>query len=527
MELATALVWTLRIVLPIILFCIYFKFQSKEPGSEASYASSSGKGRIPRSKLLAHRKVAKEDPTVPESLATLTLKDQTQAPSLFQSGGDRGGGGKGGRGSRPGREDRGGQKGERREKREPKDKEQPEKSRASLEAKRQQVIETIPPDEGAAATPAAEGAAEMSANQEKMNLESLLNFVAFNRKDQQRSFIVDEEVPPPPPPKLASLSAEPSGPLKAEALDLTKTTAEKANAEAQMVLRGALNFKRVDIAKDLYEQLSACNIEISESTFTLMIEASVIAKDLKSSSDFLMKMETSGHSPATDLLDKVLDLYSNQKTQREQEKQNSQARQVPTAALGDFGYQEVAMPAERTKLTSASRPFVPSFGIPPPPPKPPTVDKPLAEADSEGKNEEAAEKATTADGSAEAAAGLERTKLTAAAKPFEPLWNGGPKQEFVGWDAGLPMPNPWDGGYNSAEDYFMTSAYDNYKKGKGSDGAVKDHDDQGGKHGYEKGRGKGKANKGKINDSNDAGKGGPVKKWKPKEVPGETVATAA
>ncbi|CAK9028427.1 unnamed protein product [Durusdinium trenchii] len=141
--------------------------------------------------------------------------------------------------------------------------------------------------------PSAQGAVQLKESEEKMNLESFLNYVAFNKKAQ------------------------------VQVLDLSEANAEKANAEAQMVLRGALNFKRVDVAKELYEQLAAANVDIFSATFSLMIEASVLAKDLKTSSDFLMKMESSGHSPSSELLDKVLDLYSNQKTQREQVKNKS------------------------------------------------------------------------------------------------------------------------------------------------------------------------------------------------------------
>lgn len=63
------------------------------------------------------------------------------------------------------------------------------------------------------------------------------------------------------------------------------------NFKAQMVLRGALNFKRVDVAKakrrnelhqailqhgsifqELYDQLAAANVDIFSATFSLMIE---------------------------------------------------------------------------------------------------------------------------------------------------------------------------------------------------------------------------------------------------------------
>lgn len=362
---------------------------------------------------------------------------------------------------------------------------------------RQQVLETIPADPEVA-TPAAEGAAEMVANQEKMHLESLLNYVAFKSKDQQRNFVVEEDAPPPPPPKPMDMADE-GMPLKA--LNLSHTTVEKANAEAQMVLRGAINFKRVDIAKDLYEQLSSANIEVAEPTFTLMIEAAVLAKDLKSSSDFLMKMETSGHTPATDILDKVLDLYSNQKQQREQEKQSQKdARQAQSSALGNFGYQEAA-PEARTKLTSDARIFVPAWGIPPPPPpKPP----PKADEESEGKKEEA-ETADAATEAAQPATEVKRTALKAAAKPFAPMWNG-PGQ----FDEPAPVWDTWN-----AEE---SNGYSKSKGGKGFQ--VTDLED-GGSDGYEKGRGKG--NKGKANSSSDASKASTGKKWKPKE----TAATAA
>lgn len=370
------------------------------------------------------------------------------------------------------------------------------------------MLETIPADPEVA-TPAAEGAAEMVANQEKMHLESLLNYVAFKSKDQQRNFVIEDDAPPPPPPppsKSASVAAEEGAALKA--LDLSGTTVEKANAEAQMVLRGAINFKRVDIAKDLYEQLSSASIEIAEATFTLMIEAAVLAKDLKSSSDFLMKMETSGHSPATDILDKVLDLYSNQKQQREQEKQNNANRQAQSA-LGNFGYQEVIQEA-RTKLTSDARIFVPTWGIPPPPPKPPAK----ADEESEGKKEEA----ETADAVTEAAQPVpeQRTKLKAAAKPFEPMWNG---PQFG--EPAPPMPT-WDTW--NAED--SNNGYGKSKGGKGH-GSFQIYDspsndlENGGSNDYDKGRGKG--NKGKANGSSDATKASTGKKWKPKE----TAATAA
>jgi len=153
------------------------------------------------------------------------------------------------------------------------------------------------------------------------------------------------------------------------------------------VLRGAINFKRADVARDVYEKLQASKVEITEPSFTLMIEACVLAKDLKSGSDFLMKMETSGYCPNSELLDKVMDLYSQQKSQRVLEKQGQQpdAPGAPAPAPEP----EETLAGQRAKLSSDAPIFVPSFG-----------------------GEEAPE-----------AELRDRTKLTAAAKPFEPQFN--------------------------------------------------------------------------------------------------------
>ncbi|CAE7479281.1 CWC27, partial [Symbiodinium natans] len=190
--------------------------------------------------------------------------------------------------------------------------------------------------------PSAQGALQHKESEEKMNLESFLNYVAFNKKTQA------------PTPQV---------------LDLSEASADRANAEAQMVLRGSMGFKRVDVAKDLFAQLDAASVDVSATTFTLMIEACVVARDLKSASDFLMKMEASGHSPNSELLDKVLDLYSNQKAQKEVSKAD-RVKEDPDAELD---LEAIAL--TRQKLKSDAPIFVPSFGIPPPPPKPKPVEE--------------------------------------------------------------------------------------------------------------------------------------------------------
>ncbi|CAE7207874.1 CWC27, partial [Symbiodinium sp. KB8] len=208
-------------------------------------------------------------------------------------------------------------------------------------------VETIPPVQLAEVPtelpPSAQGALDLKESEEKMNLESFLNYVAFNKKTQDK----DNQV-----------------------LDLSEASAERANAEAQMVLRGSMGFKRVDVAKDLFAQLDAASVEVFATTFTLMIEACVVARDLKSASDFLMKMEASGHSPNSELLDKVLDLYSNQKAQKDVSKLKE-----PHDEGVDAEFDMEAMSLTRQKLKSDAPIFVPSFGIPPPPPKPKPVEE--------------------------------------------------------------------------------------------------------------------------------------------------------
>lgn len=328
MELATALIWTLRIVLPIILFWIYFKLQT--PKDE--YAGGPKTNCHTRAALLEHRKatLARGGP-VPESMENLTLKGEAEAPALFASAPSRqprggGGGGRKPAGESAARRDRG----ERPEKREPR-----EPREAPMEEPREEVAAAPQPSK---ASPAAAEPIVGGEESDKMHLESLLNYVAFSRKEQQRTFLIDGEAgappPPPPPPKKKAPAAAPPEQAATTTTKISTESSGKANAEAQMVLRGAMNFKRSDVAKELYDQLAGSDVEISEQTYTLMIEACILTKDLKHASDFLMKMEAKGFCPDMELLDKVMDLYSVQKGQREQEKQIAKAGGAAMKMLG-------------------------------------------------------------------------------------------------------------------------------------------------------------------------------------------------
>lgn len=507
MELTTALIWTLRIVLPIILFCVYIKFQTAKDEKQLSKPTSTV-NRHNRNTILSHRKAAAGKPKH-EDLSNLVLKDQSQAPELFQfaEGGRRPGGRGAGRS--------GGQRSEekrdrpKREPRSPKDHgEKGERESRRPPQRPQSELEKRLFDEAPAETPAAEGAAQLNEDQEKMHLESLLNYVAFNRKEPQRNFMLDEDsAPPPPPPNKPAVVTSSTGEGEETVKELGKMTTEKANEEAQMVLRGAMNFKRVDVAKDLYAQLAAQNVDISESTYELMIEAAILAQDITSSTDFLMKMESSGHSPCSELLDKVLDLYSSEKSQRDQRKKK--AADAQGAESGDA--QEA-----RAKLKSDAPIFVPSFGIPPPPPKPKEA---AADGDGPGGTEEAAEETPGAEATNQPAS---RTKLKSASQAFVPQFSNFDMEPTYDLNAdtttwGMPMV--------PSEDYiFPGEAYgehwwksDQNWKGRKGDDVSNGKDKNGGGKSPAKGRGKqAKSGKGKSDDA--PAKTEEVKKtWKPKE----------
>lgn len=441
MELATMLIWTLRIVLPIILFCIYFKLQSPK---EESWPGPT-KNKVSRGALLNRKNVTANDP-VPDEISTVKLAGPDTAPDLFAAPAQQRGGGR----DRAGR-DRGKGRGrgddEDKPPRERRDRQEKRSGKTDLRGvqpsdSRAPDTDDIPTasdattDAAAAfAAPAATSDAatpEPSPIEEKKNLESLLNYVAFNRKEQQRTFIVDETAPPPPPPPppkkpAAAESAGADGVDSANAAvsrDLAPAAeGEDANADAQKILNGAIKLKRgADVAHNLYNKLSEQEVEISERTFALMIEACVQAQDLKSSSDFLMKMEAAGHAPDTELLDEVMELYSSQKTQRESARMaNEQVTREPNSSKDMLSKQMdealASACAGRAKLSSTASLFVP-FGAgagtdmqPPPPPGPPP---------SKTKKEEKANEEPSL--TAEEAYALEqqRTSLKASAKAFQP-----------------------------------------------------------------------------------------------------------
>jgi len=291
LDITTFLVWTLRIVLPVLFFAIYFRLQGvkQQPVSR--------KNVITRDRFLQLKESVKGRPT-PDSMKNIAMKDQTQAPHLFSGTG---------RAPRP---ERG-----RRVSDEPK----VEKKKRSDRHEKKELE----------ATPEATSAAK-----DQMHLESLLNYVAFNRKEQQRNFLPDSSGGDLPPPPKKGDDVEDGGVL--EPSNLSGAAADKANSEAQMVLRGAMGIQRPDVARHLYDCLIEAHVEISETTFELMIDVCVAASDLKGASDFLMKLETAGFKPNSDVLDKVLDLYTKQQ-ETESLKASAEVEAVLGAVLSEAG----------------------------------------------------------------------------------------------------------------------------------------------------------------------------------------------
>jgi len=433
MELSTALIWTLRIVLPIILFCIYFKLQTPK---DEQYSGST-ENRYTSKQLLAQRKVVLGRP-VPREIANIATKDKTEAPSLFVGGRA----GKGGR--RVGDESRGvnskGKKGRSGEESQEGNKNADEEGH-NMTAKDEYIIQPIV--------------------QDKMNMEALVNYVAFSGTRQQRIFLVngyDAPPPPPPPPKL-----EDSGSPAAS------TVADKASFDMHLVLRGAASLRRSPITKHIYDQLTeARTIEKNDVTYELMIEACLLAEDLKGASDFLMQMESAGFLPRPSLLDKVMELYAKQKQKPVSKAEASEKATEAVALKAGLGLPWMDELGARTKLCSTAPVFVP-FVVPPPPP--PT--------DSPGLDEINLEES--------------RTKLSASSKAFEPKFN-------VTFEAFKPVAHSWTAEEPEEQDFDYRKGQngkgqngntweqgENYGKGKGRDKDWHSRDDY-------RGKGKGHAN---------------------------------
>lgn len=315
MSAADMLIWLVRVILPMVLFWIWCQTQPKGTGGKHCYL---------RKELLEARQ-APEAEEPPEQLRTLRLVAEAQVQQILGGPAFRGGPGGPGAGRRESGGKGGGKRGEKATGQRPGGPAMPSGAAGCGGGEAPGRSLCPPASAGLAAGGATAGtggpgggagagdrASEQLGEEERMHLESLLNFVAFRYKDRpKRTFLPREQCPPPPPPRRPHASASSSSAAAGEA---DAEAAAKANAEAQMVLKGVVNpkvgLRSAEVAKALSEQLAESGVRPSEATFALMVESCANAGDRKAASDCLMQMESSGYCADSELLDKVINLYA-------------------------------------------------------------------------------------------------------------------------------------------------------------------------------------------------------------------------
>eukprot|EP01067_Filipodium_phascolosomae_P000615 Filipodium_phascolosomae@DN1470_c0_g1_i1.p1 len=83
-----------------------------------------------------------------------------------------------------------------------------------------------------------------------------------------------------------------------------------ANREAVSVLKGAKHEKQTSVALAVFKCLKEASAVINHDTYGWMVETCLAESNLREASNFLMEMEQKGHTPDQELLDKVMELYS-------------------------------------------------------------------------------------------------------------------------------------------------------------------------------------------------------------------------
>ncbi|CAE8739849.1 unnamed protein product [Polarella glacialis] len=292
-----------RILLPILIFFITF-------GHKIEMWISSWGPKHGRDPLLRHRQ-ATRGCEKPEALATLLMVTADMAPDLFQK-------------PEPSQKEwprREGKVGETRKgKRHPGE---------DLAVPAQQVHSHGSEEHLAADRMSVQNAELEATDDERRQLQRLVNFMAFTRQLPQRVFLPESDPPPPARPQ--------EQPARRRHLGRPSTirAAELANKEAQMVLHGALRQSNgsavAHVAKGLYAHLS--DVELHKETYSLMVEACVKVNDLQAASDFLIKMEAAGFVLEHDLLDKVMEVYWVHKNEKPESQQVSPPHQADAAEL--------------------------------------------------------------------------------------------------------------------------------------------------------------------------------------------------
>lgn len=301
-KIATAyIIWIVRIALPIIFFWVWYRTQPEK----ASWYSLPHEVSLSRDELLRVRKAAGLS-AAPQPMANIRVSREGELPTYND---------------RARSAPRGGAKRDVKPKnaeeppREPQREPPRDQAAASPSQDERQVAQEAEADTGA------KDGKEPLADEERAQVEKLVNYITFSHRDRPRRVFLPDGQPPPPPKK--SLLFTP-----AAATDLKELT--RANADAQVVLRCVsgrkIDMRPSDISKALYDRLSQSKVRVTEATLSLMADTCANAGDLKGASDYLMKMEAAGHCPDSALLDKVMDLFSEEKDQKEDQ---AQAGAVP------------------------------------------------------------------------------------------------------------------------------------------------------------------------------------------------------
>lgn len=381
----------LRLVLPCLLLIFSFGHRFRVPWW-------SDRHKYARDLMLQHyQQVAAAGGPAPDEMANIVLVTEDIAPALFQKPpppkprGDR---------ERRDERERERRDGERRSGTRDKPLRETEQAANAIE-------EAVHAQ--AAAMAAEKTAAANASAEEQMHLESLVNFVAFNKREQIKVFLPDDDFVPRPPPKPAK--APVTWAPKEASRGKEDASSDRANKEAQMVLRGALLSPKSGamVALGLHAQLMDLEIAVNRATFELMVNACVQAKTLQAASDLLMSMEAAGHTPSNELLDQVMELYlvhksdepAKKKAEAEAAKAEAEAATAQAAvAAAQAAAAALAAPAAAASAPAAALPSAPashpsgfpaaaplagqeaaiSFAPiananpPPPPPGPPTLD---------------------------------------------------------------------------------------------------------------------------------------------------------
>lgn len=296
------IIWIVRIALPIIFFWVWYRTQ---PEKHTWYSQPHEISRS-RDELMQVRKSVANS-AVPKTMSNLKVMPEAALPQSTT----------GRTASRGGKRDQQAKRTEEQTPTRAQRTEDPsfrapraeEYARALAEEQAAAALALVQPAGGNASSE--QGSAKIGdggaslPDKDRMHLQKLLNYVAFEHKDRpKRVFLPDGQPPVPRKP--------------GDRPDADAAESARANTETRALLEcvagsPSFNFRPSDVSGALHRRLIESRVRVSEATLALMAESCANAGDLKGASEFLMKMEAAGHCPDSALLDKVMDLFHEEK----------------------------------------------------------------------------------------------------------------------------------------------------------------------------------------------------------------------